>query len=110
MNTPSSAVEFSLEHPALRGHFPGNPIVPAVLLLDEVLSRLESASIPSVSPGSSRGWRVGNAKFHRPVRPGESLALELATAADGSVRFVLSCSGALVAQGTLLPTNERPGS
>jgi 3-hydroxyacyl-[acyl-carrier-protein] dehydratase len=28
----------SVEHPALSGHFPGCPIVPGVLLLDEVMS------------------------------------------------------------------------
>lgn len=110
MKKLSAALEFSFEHPALHGHFPDNPIVPAVLLLDEVLHRLESAPNLSVAAASSRGWQMDSAKFYRPVRPGETLALELETCADGSVRFVLSCSEALVARGSLLPAPARRGS
>jgi 3-hydroxyacyl-[acyl-carrier-protein] dehydratase len=32
------------DHPSLPGHFPGNPIVPGVLLLDGVLHALQQAS------------------------------------------------------------------
>jgi len=110
LNRLSTALEFSLEHPALRGHFPDHPIVPAVVLLDEVLHRLESASSGNDTPKTKRGWRLGSAKFYRSVRPGESLALELDTGADGSVRFRLSCSEALVAQGMLQPLAAMPSS
>lgn len=107
MNSPHTALQFTAEHPALRGHFPGNPIVPAVLLLEAVLQRLEStpqlARGPPHTAEASFPWRIGSAKFHRPVRPGESLTLELQAHDDGSVGFTLSCGAALVAQGLLLP-------
>ena len=41
---PPAATEFAvpIDHPALAGHFPGRPIVPGVLLLDQVLTHLSS--------------------------------------------------------------------
>ena len=43
-----SRVEFAFrvaaDHPSLPGHFPGNPIVPGVLLLDGVMHGLQHAT------------------------------------------------------------------
>jgi 3-hydroxyacyl-[acyl-carrier-protein] dehydratase len=43
-----SRVEFGVrvgaDHPSLPGHFPGNPIVPGVLLLDGVMHGLQQAT------------------------------------------------------------------
>jgi len=53
------------DHPALAGHFPGDPIVPGVVLLDEVLSALPGRmDIP---------W----AKFHAPLRPAEEFVIRI---------------------------------
>ena len=52
------------DHPALPGHFPGAPIVPGVLLLDEALRAAASAQ------RAADYWRIGSAKFIKPVRPG----------------------------------------
>jgi len=42
---PATGFQFSVpnDHPALPGHFPGRPIVPGVLLLDQVLTGVSSA-------------------------------------------------------------------
>jgi 3-hydroxyacyl-[acyl-carrier-protein] dehydratase len=110
LTASGAALEFGLHHPALRGHFPGNPIIPAVVLLDEVLhaASLQTRSTTSTAPVR---WHIGNAKFHRPIRASEPLSLELDARPDGSVRFALRCAGALVAQGLLLrapPTPHTP--
>lgn len=88
------------EHPALAGHFPGAPIVPGVLLLDEVVRAAEAQG-----GAAGAGWRIGTAKFLKPVRPGETLALEHETLPNGSVRFSLTRDGEPVAHGVLIPAS-----
>lgn len=68
------------EHPALPGHFPGEPIVPGVLLLDHAIALLER-----------NGWRVegiANAKFSEPLRPGMTCTAELTPQGE---RMTLTC-------------------
>lgn len=74
------------DHPALPGHFPGEPIVPGVVLLNEVL-----AAIP-------RRMNVPSAKFHSPLRPGEEFAIRI----DGH-RFSVHRGSTLIASGSLRP-------
>ncbi len=57
-------------HPSLAGHFPGNPIVPGVVILGEILESI----------GQSLGERlmviqVPVVKFHSPLRPNETVDL-----------------------------------
>jgi predicted LPLAT superfamily acyltransferase/3-hydroxymyristoyl/3-hydroxydecanoyl-(acyl carrier protein) dehydratase len=85
-------------HPALAGHFPGAPVLPGVVLLDETLRALEQAS-----GGAARRWTVGAAKFLKPVQPGETLTLEYQPLPNGSMRFAISSAGRAVANGVLRP-------
>ena len=68
MTTETELAPFPPEHPALAGHFPGNPIVPGVLLLDAALHAM----------GAQTPVRIDNAKFLSVVRPGEALTLQVA--------------------------------
>ena len=86
------------EHPALAGHFPGAPILPGVLLLDEMVRAVEQ---DRSQPGTR--WRIGAAKFVKPVRPGETLTLEHEPLPNGSIRFHISSAGQPVAHGVLVP-------
>lgn len=62
-------VRIALDHPSLRGHFPGNPIVPGVVLLDAVIANVEAAIGRRIN-------RVAQAKFHSALRPGENAVAE----------------------------------
>jgi hypothetical protein len=100
-----STLTIGPEHPALAGHFPGMPIVPGVVLLDETLRAVEQDDA-----AAARRWRISTAKFLSPVRPGEELTLEHEPLADGSLRFTVSRDGRLVAHGVLIPAQVEVSS
>jgi len=79
------------DHPAFAGHFPGNPVVPGVWLLDAVIHAWQQAA----------PVRVEAAKFLSPVGPGEVLTISIDTTDDGRARFEISSNGRKVASGTL---------
>lgn len=58
-------------HPSLPGHFEGNPVVPGVLLLDEVLHALSDWR-PDICIAGFR-----SVKFLKPVRPECTFIIEL---------------------------------
>jgi 3-hydroxyacyl-[acyl-carrier-protein] dehydratase len=70
------------QHPCVEGHFPGNPIIPGAVLLDEILAAIERAR---EQPAAA--WVVKSVKFLRPVRPGDELALEFTVASGGDIRL-----------------------
>lgn len=89
------------EHPALAGHFPGAPIVPGVVLLDEALRAVQASG-----GRAPRNWRIGSAKFVKPVRPGELLTLEHELLPNGSVAFRVLSGAEPVARGVLVPVPD----
>jgi len=97
MSRHSEPLHIAADHPALAGHFPGFPIVPGVVLLDETLHAIEqSQSATHELPP----WQIGTVKFHRIVRPGDKLALSFEWRADGVVQFELHHCSTLIVSGT----------
>lgn len=67
----------SADHPSLPGHFPGAPLVPGVVILDEVLAALDE-------------WRkdcqvteIRTVKFLVPLKPDEPFTIHFSTTGDG---------------------------
>ncbi len=84
------------DHPACEGHFPGNPIVPGVVLLDQALRFAEQWL---GCPGAV--WRIETVKFLGPVAPGASLDFLLQSGTAGSVVFVVRQGARDVASGIM---------
>jgi len=73
---------FASDHPAAVGHFPGNPIIPGAVLLNDVLDTIGGAE--HASPMS---YEVSSAKFLHPVRPGNNVTITWEKRASGEIRF-----------------------
>jgi 3-hydroxyacyl-[acyl-carrier-protein] dehydratase len=71
------------DHPATVGHFPGNPIVPGAVLLDQVIAAIAAGR-------SAERIEVSSAKFLDKVRPGEWLVIRWDDADEGEIRFACS--------------------
>lgn len=85
------AMPFEPDHPAFAGHFPGNPIIPGVQLVDRVKSLIEARHGLSLT-----GLHL--AKFFEPAGPGDMLELDYQLAGD-TVRFELRCGTRRIAAG-----------
>lgn len=84
------------DHPAFAGHFPGQPILPGVVLLDWATNALGVALGRPVPP-----CEITTAKFLQPVRPGTSLLIRHVREASGAWHFEILAGDATVASGTL---------
>lgn len=82
------------DHPAAHGHFPGNPVIPAAVLLSETLALIEAGLGVRLAP-----YRIRRAKFPHPARPGDDLLIEFTGSASGCIRFECAVGGTTVLVG-----------
>jgi 3-hydroxyacyl-[acyl-carrier-protein] dehydratase len=93
--TPLGSFTIPADHPSLQGHFPGNPVVPGVVLLDHALAL--------ILPAHGRLVRLPSVKFTRIVRPGEVIEVLAWPLRSGRLDFVARCGAAEVLRGSLEP-------
>ena len=86
-------IRVAAAHPSLPGHFPGAPLVPGVLLLEQVAQALRDWR-------GQRLARVVEAKFVAPLLP-EQAATVVLTDSAGRVRFEIRRDGELLARGSV---------
>ena len=72
----------SVNEPFFQGHFPGNPIMPGVRILEALAQAAAILSFKSLQYESTENllyYFVGidNARFKKPVTPGDQLRLEV---------------------------------
>ena len=70
----SRQVEIAVDHPAFDGHFPGQPVLPGVALLAEVLEA--ALREPALAACIGAEPRLAVVKFLATVGPGASLAID----------------------------------
>jgi len=73
---------FPHDHPASQGHFPGNPIIPGAVLLDETLRAIGAGPDAGLAP-----FRIRSAKFLHPARPGDRMLIRFSRTPEGEIRF-----------------------
>ncbi len=86
--------QIAADHPTGAGHFPGNPIIPGALLLAEVLRCIEQAEGARFT-----SCNVKAAKFLHPARPGDTVEIEYARSARGTIEFQCAVAGTAVLSG-----------
>lgn len=90
----SETLRISADHPCLPGHFPGQPVVPAVVGLQTVLSTLLT---------QRPDWQlhgIRQAKFMSPLMPGEAFVIELRGTLP-TIEFRCLSGDRMIAKGSL---------
>lgn len=91
LQTHREHFHIAASHPALPGHFPGNHVVPGVVLLDRVIAAIERA-------WSVRVAGFGQVKFLRPLLPDREVELVLERA--DTLRFRIADGAETLASGS----------
>ncbi len=93
--TICAPLRIAQSHPALAGHFPGQPLVPGVVLLDRVLAVAERWLGHGI-----RLRTLKQAKFSAPLLPEQDAQIELQLQ-ENELRFVILRDGTAIAQGSM---------
>ncbi len=85
------------DHPCLPGHFPGHPLVPGVVVLEQVLLAIQART-----GTRAQSLRLGQVKFVGPLLPGQHASIELEHVPP-RWRFVVRRDGDVLVRGDMQP-------
>jgi 3-hydroxymyristoyl/3-hydroxydecanoyl-(acyl carrier protein) dehydratase len=87
---PVGSFAVAPDHPCLDGHFPGDPLVPGVVLLDHALALM----------GLPGAVALDGVKFLAPVRPDQTVAVAVRSTPAGRLAFACRVGAQPVLTGT----------
>ena len=87
-------------HPSLAGHFTGNPVVPGVVIIDEVIRGLKDKD-PSI-----KIINIPMIKFLTPLKPDTEVKVKVTTRPNGLLQFSLFESDLMISNGQFKVVQE----
>ena len=105
----------SVNEPYFQGHFPQRPIMPGVLILEAMAQAASLLFAPDLGKDTLYYYvGIDDARFKRPVIPGDQLELEVKLERVlrniGKFSCVARVGGALVAEATILCSVQPAGA
>jgi 3-hydroxyacyl-[acyl-carrier-protein] dehydratase len=100
------SVAIASDHPAFDGHFPGQPVLPGVALLAEVLEA--ALHEPTLASRIGAAPRLAVVKFLAPVQPGAVLAIDLRLC-ERAIEWRVGDGSRDVASGQIVRADLDPG-
>ncbi len=92
----STEFQFPEDHPCLAGHFPNDPIIPGVVLLETIRELLAGVRQDFIISG------ISQAKFHLPIRPGQRFNITLMEKKPDTIVFECQQQDQKLASGKLI--------
>ncbi len=86
--------DIPVDHPSLQGHFPGNPVIPGVVIIEKVLR-----SISQARPSNS--YKIVMAKFLQPLIPPATLAVHIYENTENKFKFKATSKAHIIASGII---------
>ena len=98
----------SMNEPFFQGHFPGHPVMPGVLII-ESMAQVAAIMAYRASGSTSKDkvsyfMAIDNARFRKPVKPGDTLRIEIETLFNK--RGIWSVAAKAFVDGTLVTEAE----
>ena len=86
----------TMNEPHFQGHFPGHPVMPGVLIIEAMAQTAGAICIKSLGTGEPAlvyFMTIDNAKFRRPVVPGDRLLLHVKKIKKRGNIWKFACDG-----------------
>jgi 3-hydroxyacyl-[acyl-carrier-protein] dehydratase len=86
----------SINEPFFNGHFPGQPVMPGVLIIEAMAQACGVLGFKTLNKSADDGWvcmivGINHARFRRPVLPGDQLVLEATKITEKRGIWVFAC-------------------
>jgi len=88
------------DHPSLVGHFPGNPIVPGVVILDKIIQAITNDWSEKVVSS------ISFVKFIKPLQADQKVTLNVTEKDSTTLKFVCEYNGNILVSGQCKVTDK----